>query len=277
MYIDAHQHFWRYHPDEYAWIDDSMAALRRDFLPSDLEPELRRNGFQGCVAVQTRQSLDETEWLLDLAARAPFIVGVVGWVDLRSLQLRSQLELFASNLKFVGLRHIVQSEPDDRFLLHPSFLRGVGMLQEFGLGYDILIYPRHLPVALEFARRFPEQRFVLDHVAKPAIRTGDFQEWAEGIRELATLSNVWCKLSGLVTEADWSRWKPEQIRPCLDVAFECFGPDRLMVGSDWPVCLVAATYSRVIELVADYLKPFPAEVRDAVMGGNAQKFWHLKM
>jgi len=276
MHIDAHQHFWRYNPHDYGWIDDSMAWLRRDFLPSDLQPELQRNGFEGCVAVQARQSLEETRWLLELADAAPFIVGVVGWVDLTSPQLRSELERMAPNSKLVGVRHIVQSEPDDCFLLQREFLDGVAMLEDFDLAYDILIYPRHLPVALEFARQLPTQRFVLDHLAKPAIKQGDLRGWSAGIRDLASLPNVMCKLSGLVTEADLRGWSPDQIRPCLDVAFECFGPDRLMIGSDWPVCTLAASYSRVIEVVADYLKSFPIEIREAVMGGNARRFWRLK-
>jgi len=273
--IDAHQHFWGYDPLEYRWIDDPMASLRRDFLPHDLKHELDRVGFEGCVAVQARQTLEETQWLLELAERAPFILGVVGWVDLRSPQVRWQLEKFAANPKLVGIRHAVQSEPDDRFLLQPEFLRGISMLEEFDLAYDILIYPRHLPVAAEFVRRFPRQRFVLDHLAKPPIKSGNLQSWARGIRELAHAPNVFAKLSGLVTEADWQNWKPEHIIPCLDVAFECFGPSRLMVGSDWPVCTVAASYSGVIDIVTDYLNQSTNEVRDAVMGGNAERFWRL--
>ena len=276
MHIDAHQHFWLYSPQEYGWIDDSMASLRRDFLPYDLEPELRGNDFRGCVAVQARQTLDETRWLLELAAQSAFVLGVVGWVDLKSPRLRSQLESFAANPKLVGIRHIVQGEPDDRFLLQPEFLSGVAMLEEFGLAYDILIYPRHLAVAAEFARRLPGQRLVLDHLAKPPIREGSLQAWARGIRELAVLPNVFCKLSGLVTEADWQGWKAEDIRPCLDVAFECFGPTRLMIGSDWPVCTVAAPYGRAMNVVKDYLSAFTSEVREAVLGGNAQRFWRLK-
>ena len=276
MLIDAHQHFWRYDEREYGWIDDSMAALRRDFLPEDLKPELERNGFQGCVAVQARQTLEETRWLLKLAERSSFILGVVGWVDLRSPRLRFELELLAGQSKLVGVRHIVQSEPDERFLLQPDFLRGIAMLEEFDLAYDILIYPRHLPVAAEFVARFPRQRFVLDHLAKPPIKSGALDPWSRGIRELAAFKNVFCKVSGLVTEADWQAWKPEDMRPYLEVAFECFGPSRLMVGSDWPVCTVAAPYSRVMDMVKDYLGKYSAEERDAVLGGNAAKFWRLK-
>jgi L-fuconolactonase len=276
MHIDAHQHFWVFDPREYDWIDDSMTSLRRDFLPGDLEPQLERNGFQGCVAVQARQMLEETRWLLELAAGAPFILGVVGWVDLCSPGVRSQLESFAGNPKLVGLRHTVQDEPDDRFLLRPEFLRGISILEEFDLAYDILIHPKHLPVAVEFVGRFPRQRFVLDHLAKPPIKRGELEPWAAGIRELASFQNVFCKLSGLVTEADWGNWKQEQIVPYLDVAFECFGPNRLMIGSDWPVCGLAASYSRVLDLVKDYLSRTTSEVRDAVLGENAQRFWRLQ-
>ena len=230
MHIDAHQHFWRYDRREYGWIDDSMAALRRDFLPADLKPEMECGGFQGCVAVQARQTLEETRWLLELAEHAPFILGVVGWLDLRSARLRFELKSFAGNSKLVGVRHVVQSEPDERFLLQPEFLCGISMLEEFDLAYDILIYAKHLPVAAEFVARFPRQRFVLDHLAKPPIKSGALDSWARGIRELAAFPNVYCKVSGLVTEADWQAWKPEDMRPYLDVAFECFGPSRLMIG-----------------------------------------------
>jgi L-fuconolactonase len=275
MLIDAHQHFWIYNRDEYGWIDDSMAALRRDFLPRDLAPELKNSGFQGSVVVQTRQTLEETRRLLELAGESPSILGVVGWVDLRSSAVREQLEDFAQNPKLVGVRHVVQSEPDDRFLLQPEFLRGVSVLEEFDLAYDILIYTRHLPVAAEFVERFPRQRFVLDHLAKPPVRSGEIDSWASGIRRLAAFPNVFCKLSGLVTEADWQSWKPEHMIPYLDVAFETFGADRLMIGSDWPVCLVAASYGRVMDVVRDYLNRHDPATREAVLGGNAQRFWRL--
>lgn len=275
MQIDAHQHFWIYSPAEYDWIDDSMAALRRDFLPNDLKLELDSNGFHGSIAVQARQTFEETRWLLDLAERSPWILGVVGWVDLRSPDIRSELKALSRNSKLVGIRHVVQSEPDDRFLLQPDFLRGISALEDFELAYDILIYPRHLPVAAEFVKRFPRQRFVLDHLAKPPIKSGAIDSWAEGIRRLAEFPNVFCKLSGLVTEADWQHWKPEQIIPFLDVAFESFGADRLMIGSDWPVCLVAASYPRAIEVVKDYLLERRPDCRAGVLGGNAQRFWRL--
>lgn len=276
MHIDAHQHFWKYKPKEYEWIDGSMAALQRNFLPEDLSPELARNGFSGSVAVQACHTLEETRWLLELAEHSSTIQGVVGWVDLCSSEAHSQLTVFAKDSKLVGIRHVVQSEPDDRFLLRDDFLHGASLLEEFDLAYDILIYTRHLPVAAEFVERFPRQRFVLDHLAKPPIRTGEVEFWANGIRRLAAFPNVFCKLSGLVTEADWKNWKPEQMAPYLDIAFESFGPSRLMIGSDWPVCLAAASYGRAVDVVKNYLRRRTSEEREAVLGGNAQRFWRLK-
>jgi L-fuconolactonase len=275
MRIDAHQHFWKYSRGEYEWIDDSMSQLRRDFLPDQLKTELASAGFDGSVAVQARQTPEETRWLLDLADRSPWILGVIGWADLRSPDIRSQLHVMARNPKLVGIRHIVQSEPDDRFLLQPDFLRGISVLEDFDLAYDILIYSKHLPVAAEFVERFPRQRFVLDHLAKPPIKSGHIDSWAQGIARLAVFPNVFCKLSGLVTEADWQHWKPEQIIPFLDVAFEAFGPDRLMIGSDWPVCLVAASYASALDVVKNYLLQKSPKYKDRILGGNAQQFWRL--
>ena len=275
MWIDAHQHFWLYNAREYDWIDGSMAAIRRNFLPADLSPLLESCGFRGSVVVQVRQTREETEWLLKLADEHPSILGVVGWLDLRSPRLRTELQSFVGGSKLVGIRHIVQSEPDG-FLLDPDFLRGISTLGDFDLAYDLLIYSKHLPTAAEFVRRFPEQRFVLDHLAKPPVKSGAVDLWARGIREMASFPNVYAKVSGLVTEADWQYWKPDDIYRYLDVAFACFGPDRLMIGSDWPVCLVAASYERTINVVKNYLNRFTAEERRAVLGGNAAKFWHLK-
>jgi L-fuconolactonase len=276
MRIDAHQHFWTYSPEEYGWIDDSMQTLRRNFLPEDLTSDLQRNGFEGSVAVQARQTLDETRHLLSLADQNSQVLGVVGWVDLRSRDVRSQLSEFSNHPKFVGVRHIVQSEPDDRFLLREDLMRGIAALEEFDLAYDMLIYTHHLPVAAEFVERFPRQRFVLDHMAKPPIKSGEIGDWTEGIRRLAEFQNVFCKLSGLVTEADWQNWKPEHITPYLDVAFKAFGPERLMIGSDWPVCLVAATYTSAMNVVQNWLRQFPVETQAAVLGENAQRFWKLR-
>ena len=271
MRIDAHQHFWRYSAEEYDWIDDSMASLRRDFLPLDLKPELDAAGFDACIAVQARQTLEETRWLLELADENPFIAGVIGWVDLRAESVREQLAELSENPRLVGVRHVVQAEPDDRFLLRPDFLRGIAALQEFDLTYDILIYPRHLPVAVEFVSRFPQQHFVLDHLAKPFIKAQTIEPWASNIRELARFPNVFCKVSGMVTEADWTSWKPEHFQPYLETALQAFGPDRLMIGSDWPVCRVAGSYSKVMSLVIEFLDQHAPDAREKLLGGNAQR------
>jgi L-fuconolactonase len=273
--IDAHQHFWRYTPAEYGWIDDSMAALRRDFLPSDLRPEMDAARVDACIAVQARQTVEETRWLLELADAHPFVAGVIGWIDLQSDSAVRQLDTFGDHPKLLGVRHVVQSEPDDRFMLRPEFCRGISLLDASELTYDILIYPKHLRVAAELVSRFPRQRFVLDHLAKPQIRAREMREWEEGIRTLAAFPNVFCKVSGLVTEADWTSWTPADICPYLDVAFDCFGAHRLLAGSDWPVCTVAADYQRTIALVDEYMNDRPAAERDAVMGGNAARLWRL--
>jgi L-fuconolactonase len=275
MHIDAHQHFWSYNQRQYGWIDEAMASIRRDFLPDELKPQLESNGFQGTILVQVRQTLEETRWLLKLAETNPFIFGVVGWVDLSSPQLRQDLAAFKGKSKLVGIRHIVQAEPED-FLLRPDFVRGISALEEFDLAYDILIYPKHLRVATEFVGRFPRQRFVLDHLAKPPIKSRAVESWARGIRELASFPNLFAKVSGLVTEANWHAWKPEDIRPYLDEVFQCFGPRRLMIGSDWPVCTVAASYEQTMNLVKEYLSKYAPAEREAVLGGNAANFWRLK-
>lgn len=268
MIVDAHQHFWHYDPAEYGWIDGRMAALKRDFLPVDLVPHLEQAGVDATIAVQTQQTLDETMWLLQLAGEHEFIAGVVGWVDLQADAVEAQLESVRRQ-KLCGIRHIVQSEPDDRFLLGAAFGRGIAALGRAGLPYDILIYPRHLTIATDFVARFPSQRFVLDHLAKPEIRSAAIDDWARDLRRLAAAPNVWCKLSGLVTEADWQSWTPAQIEPYLDVAFDAFGPGRLIAGSDWPVCTLASDYSRTMAVVRDYLGRFTSAEREAVLGGNA--------
>ena len=277
MRIDAHQHFWRYTAEEYGWIDDSMAALRRDFLPAESAREMSAAGWDACIAVQVRQTLEETRWLLALADAHPAIAGVVGWVDLQAgaEAVRARLASFAAHPKLVGVRHIVQAEPDDRFLVRPQVLDGLAVLREFGLAFDLLIYRRHLRVAADCVARFPDQRFVLDHLAKPNIRGRERQPWDEDIRALAAHRNVYAKLSGLITEAHWKAWTPDELRPYLDVAFDAFGWERLIVGSDWPVCLVAGDYRRTMDVVLEYMAARPAHERDAVLGGNAQRFWRL--
>ncbi|HEY2858438.1 MAG TPA: amidohydrolase family protein [Terracidiphilus sp.] len=271
--IDAHQHFWLYDEAEYGWIDDAMAALRRDFLPADLKPLLSQAGFDGCVAVQARQTLEETRWLLQLADENDFVRGVVGWVDLRSEELAEQLREFASYPKLRAVRHVVQAEPDDEFMLRQDFQRGIARLAEFGLAYDVLVYPRQLPAAVKLAARFPGQRFVLDHIAKPLIAQGVMDPWRNDVRALAQCPNVWCKVSGMVTEGRWTGWQAEDFHPYLDVVFEAFGPERIMIGSDWPVCTAVADYGATMGIVKDYIAGLPQEQQDAVLGGNCAEFY----
>jgi L-fuconolactonase len=273
--IDTHQHFWTYDPAEYGWIDDSMAALRRDFLPPDAWRDMTAANVESSVAVQARQTLEETHRLLELSGRHPFIAGVVGWVDLQAPAVDAELERLARHPRLVGVRHIVQGEPDG-FLERPDFLRGVACLERHSLTYDILVYARQLPAAVTFARAFPRQRFVLDHLGKPDVRTGEYREWRRHIDMLAALPNVCCKLSGLVTEADWTTWTPGQLRPYLDAALESFGPSRLMIGSDWPVCLVAASYAVAIDLVRDALGEYSVDEQKRILGGTARDFFRLK-
>jgi len=277
MRIDSHQHFWRYRPETHGWIDERMGVLKRDYLPEDLEPLLRARGVDGCVAVQAAQTLDETRFLLDLSDRHAFVQAVVGWVDLCSPEVERQLAVLARHPRFKGVRHIAQSEPDDRFLVREDVVRGIAALEPFGLVYDILIFARQLPAAIELARRLPRQRFVLDHLAKPEIATGRTSPWKEQVRELAASPNVLCKLSGMVTEAAWTRWTAADFRPYLDVVFEAFGPDRLMIGSDWPVCLLAGDYGTVLGLVEDYMAGRPAAEREKVLGGNATRFYRIAL
>jgi len=274
MRIDAHQHFWNYDPIQYPWIENDW-PIRRDFLPAHLEPELRNFGFDGCIAVQARQSLEETRWLLDLARSSGIIKGVVGWVDLRSELLVKQLESFENDRKLVGVRHVVQDEPDDDFMLGQEFVRGIGELKRFELVYDILIYPRQLPAAIGLVRMFPEQTFVLDHMAKPEIKNGVFEPWATQIAELARCPNVYCKASGLVTEARWQQWKAEDFQPYLEAVWSAFGPDRLMVGSDWPVCLNSADYRSTMKLSRDFFSRFSVEDQSKVLGLNAARAYGL--
>jgi L-fuconolactonase len=274
--IDAHQHFWRYEPVEYAWIGEGMELLRRDFLPADLEPELARAGFDGCVAVQARQTLEESRFLLALARESERVRGVVGWVDLRAPDVERDLAELAAEPLFKGVRHIVQDEPDDAFLLRPDFQRGIATLARLELSYDLLIYPRQLPAAVRFAGAFPEQRFVLDHCAKPAVGKGSLADWSARLGELAAHPNVCCKLSGLVTEAAWRKWKARDFAPVLDRAFEAFGAERVMFGSDWPVALLSADdYAAVLDVVEQWAARLSEDERTALFGGNAARFYRL--
>jgi L-fuconolactonase len=276
MRIDAHQHFWKYSPAEYGWINDKLSVLKRDFMPGDLQHLLDQNSFSGSIAVQARQSLEETRFLLDLASRNDFIKGVVGWVDLCSTNLRKQLEELDGQKRLVGVRHVVQDEPDDEFMMRPEFRRGIAQLAKFGLVYDLLLFPRHLPVAVKLVREFPEQSFVLDHIAKPSIADGLLDPWRRDIKELANCSNVTCKLSGMVTEAVWKDWKPRDFEPYLDVVINAFGTGRLMIGSDWPVCTLSSDYSATIGLVLDYANQLSASEREGILGGNCARIYEIE-
>ena len=276
MNIDSHQHFWRFDAARDAWITEPMAVLRRDFLPEHLVAELNANGIDASIAVQADQSENETMFLLDLAEGNKRIAGVVGWVDILSPRLAERLEYFSHFSKLCGFRHIAQGEPDDRFLARESFVKGVAQLRAFDFTYDILIYPKQLPAAIELVARLPEQRFVVDHAAKPEIKSGKAAPWAAQMRELAQNKNVFCKLSGLVTEADWKHWKADDFKPYLDVVFDAFGVERLMFGSDWPVCLLAATYAQVKQLIENYVTCYSEADKDKIFGGNAARFYGLK-
>ena len=274
--IDAHMHFWRYDAAEYDWIDDSLAPLRRDFLPADAELQMRAAGFDRCIAVQARQTIEETRWLLALADEYPCIAGVVGWVDLQAADVDAQLETFAAHPRLVGVRHVVQAEPAG-FLSRPAFRRGIARLEHFGLAYDILVYARQLPAAIDFAAAFPGRRLVLDHLGKPDIRSQRFDAWRRDLDRLAERPNVFAKISGLVTEAEWSTWTPPVLIAYVHAALDAFGADRLMIGSDWPVCTVAGSYRAVMDVVSTALDGRTDSEREAVLGGTARRFWNLSL
>ena len=274
MTIDAHQHFWHFDAQRDTWITDDMAVLRRDFLPADLEPVLTQHGVDGCVAVQAAQSEAETLFLVNMARTYDMVKGVVGWVDLQADTLPERLNMLAQYPEIKGYRHVAQGEPDD-FLIRPAVVRGIRQLANFGLTYDILIYPTQLKAALHLVRAVPKVNFVIDHLAKPYINKQAINRWSNFMAEIAKCTNVSCKLSGLVTEADWQQWSKKDFFPYLDVVFDYFGPDRLLFGSDWPVCLVAANYTQVKTLVEEYVAPWGDEVRAKVFGENAMDFYKL--
>src|SRR6185312_1150860 len=262
--IDAHQHFWKYDPLQHGWINDDMWVIRRDFAPHDLSPLLKAAGIDGCVTVQVNQTEEENDIMLGLAAAHPFIRGVVGWVDLTNPGVGERLAEYRRSPLMKGFRHILQGERDRALMLRPAFKRGIGMLSQYDFTYDILIYPDQLGYIREFVAAFPDQAFVIDHIAKPHIRDRFItEEWKDAIRAVGAFPNVSCKISGMVTEADWAGWKPEHLRPYIDTVVEAFGPGRIMYGSDWPVCLVAASYEQVIGLVEDYFAAFSADERAA--------------
>ncbi|OMF02154.1 amidohydrolase [Paenibacillus amylolyticus] len=275
MKLDAHQHFWEYNVAEYGWIGEEMKIIRQSFLPKDLEPLLVQSGLDGCIAVQARQSLTETEWLLQLADRHECIKGVVGWVDLCSDEVRNQLELFASNPYLKGVRHVIQDEPDLDYVLREDFQRGISLLKEYDLAYDLLVTKEQLPYAVELVKTFPEQRFVLDHLAKPDIKSGILSPWKEALESLAAQPNAYCKLSGMVTEADWANWTPKDFTAYLNIAIEAFGAERLMFGSDWPVCNVSAPYSEVYGLIVSHINALPISDHQMILGGTCAAFYQI--
>ncbi|WP_340401788.1 amidohydrolase family protein [Paenibacillus sp. FSL H8-0079] len=275
MKLDAHQHFWEYNVADYGWIGEEMKAIRQSFLPEDLEPLLVQSGMDGCIVVQARQSLTETEWLLQLADRYECIKGVVGWVDLCSDEVRTQLELFASNPCLKGVRHVIQDEVDLKYVLREDFQRGISLLKEYDLAYDLLVSKEQLPYAVELVKAFPEQRFVLDHLAKPDIKSGILSPWKEALESLAAQPNAYCKLSGIVTEADWANWTPKDFTPYLNIAIEAFGAERLMFGSDWPVSNVSATYSDVYGLIITRINALPIADQQMILGGTCAAFYQI--
>ncbi|GAB3560012.1 amidohydrolase family protein [Spirosoma fluminis] len=274
MTIDAHQHFWHFDPVRDTWITDDMAVIQRDFLPADLEPVLKENGVDGCVAVQAAQSEAETLFLVSMAQNYDIVKGVVGWVDLQSEQIYERLEVLSQFEEIKGFRHVAQAEPDD-FLMRPAVIKGIRQLAAFDLTYDILIYPNQLKAAMHLVRAVPEVNFVIDHLAKPYVKKKEISRWSNFMTEIAKNKNVSCKLSGMVTEADWQDWGKKDFFPYLDVVFEHFGPDRLMFGSDWPVCLVAANYTQVKTIVEEYVSTWGDEAREKVFGATAMAFYNL--
>ena len=275
MTIDAHQHFWKYDPVRDAWITPEMEAIRRDFFPADLKPLLQNSGIQGCVAVQADQSEAETNFLLDLAKAQDWIKGVVGWVDLCDPQVEARLEHYAQEPLIKGFRHIVQGEPDPNFMDRSDFRRGIAALSKFGFTYDILIFPHQLPAACRLVHDFPNQAFVVDHLAKPYINAGKIDEWAGYMRHLARYQNCCCKISGMITEADWFFWTYAHLEPYMEQVLEGFSPHRLMFGSDWPVCQVAGEYDQVVDIVRRFIAPLDQEAQNLIMGGTAQLFYKL--
>ena len=273
--IDAHQHFWQFDPQRDSWITDEMSILQRDYLPAELGEIYQEYDIDGCVAVQASQSLAENDFLLDLASKNDFIKGVVGWVDLQHERVEDQLAQYAESKKMKGFRHLLQGEPNRALMLEPAFMRGISYLEKYGFSYDLLIFPDQLSFASELAAAFSKQRFVLDHIAKPDIKGKSVEGWKNDIKLLAENDNVYCKVSGLVTEADWKTWHRDDFVPYLDVVFEAFGIDRLMYGSDWPVCNLAGDYKGVVNIVENYLDKLSENEKALFWGQNAIKFYQL--
>lgn len=275
MVIDSHHHFWKYDPVEYDWIDDSMSRIRRDFLPDDLKKVTEKADVDGVISVQARQTVEETEWLLEMASENDLIKGVTGWVPLVEDNITEYLDRFSNDKKLKAVRHVVQGEPDDNFILRKDFNRGIKKLTDYDLIYEILIFEKHLPQTIRFVDDHPGQVFVLDHIAKPRIKENIISPWKENIRELARRENVFCKLSGMVTEADYNSWTTAGLKPYADVILDAFGPERLMFGSDWPVCLVAAEYEQWIKTVRSFIQELSENEQEMIMGKTAEKVYTL--
>ncbi len=273
--IDAHQHFWKYDPAVHTWMDDRMVAIKKDFMPDVLKEELDSNGVEGCVAVQADQSDHETRFLIDLAKSYPFIRGVVGWTNLQSTGVGECLEKYTDEPVVKGFRHVVQDEPNPAFMQQQSFQNGISLLGKHNFTYDILILPHQLSAALQLVRKFPDQLFVIDHLAKPGISDQKMEPWRTYIYELGRHDHVYCKVSGMVTEAHWHGWQYEDFLPYLDAALEAFGAERLMFGSDWPVCLLSAGYNKVKQITDRYISGLSSSEQSMIMGENTVRFYRL--
>jgi len=276
MIVDSHQHFWQVGRFDYPWMTPQLNVLCQDYLPATLEPLLAPHGVGQTILVQASNSVPETEWLLSLAENHPFIAGVVGWVDLQRDDVDRELDQFTSHSKFKGVRHLVESEPADDWLTQRAVRKGLDELARRDLSYDLLVHTRHLRYVRQVVEKNPQLRFVIDHVAKPPIKSRDIDEWAALLKEVATAGNVCCKLSGLVTEADWANWRVEDLIPYVDKALEYFGPARLMFGSDWPVCLLAASYDQVLEAFHTLLADLSDQDRELIFSKNAAAFYRLQ-
>lgn len=275
MLIDAHHHLWEYNSRDYAWMTDEMAALRRNFVVPELVEAVRESGVDGTVVVQASQTLYETNWLLDLARQNSILFGVVGWVPLTAPDVRAHLEKFGGEPKLKSVRHVLQDESDDFFVLREDFNRGVDLLKQFNLAYDILIFERHLPQTIEFVDRHPQQVFIVDHIAKPRIRENLLSPWKKNIQELAMRENVHCKISGMVTEADWAAWTEGQLRPYIEVVLSAFGPKRLMFGSDWPVLTLASNYKQWVDTLRRVVSDLSADEQEEICWRTAKRTYQL--
>jgi L-fuconolactonase len=277
--IDAHHHFWQLsQPFDYRWLDaPSMQPIRRDFMPEDLQPLIAKAGIERTVFVQTQHLLAENDWVEKLAKRHPFIAGIVGWVDLTAPDCEDQIVALKQSPSFVGVRHITQDEPDDNFILRPDVFQGLAVLQRHGVPFDLLFYVKHLRHAATLASRFPDLRMVIDHLAKPRIREQSFDDWRPHLLEAARFPNLYCKLSGMVTEADWQHWRGADLRPYVETALEAFGPKRCMFGSDWPVCELAGTYQQVHDTLCELTEQLSPAEKDAIFGGTATQFYQLNL